>query len=164
MSVELAAESLIFIFPAYSANAVPVVFGGGMPLDFGKTFKDGRPIFGPHKTFRGFFAGLIIGTLVGVGESFVFEGYHPFLGFVLSLGALIGDLVGAFLKRRLGFSPGALFPVVDQVDFALFAVLFSLPIAPPTIGMLLVILVVTIPIHLLTNFLAYLVHAKEKPW
>jgi len=164
MLLELVAESLIFIFPAYSANAVPVVFGGGQPLDLGKTFLDGQPIFGTHKTFRGFFAGLIIGTLVGVGESLVFNNYDPLLGFALSLGALIGDLSGAFAKRRLGLAPGTFLPIVDQIDFVLCALLFSLPIAPPTNIMTLVILAITVPIHLLTNLLAYLAHAKKKPW
>ena len=164
MSLELVVKSLIYIFPAYSANAVPVIFGGGHPLDFGKNFKDTRPIFGSHKTFRGFFAGLLIGTLVGVGESFVFNNYNPLLGFVLSLGAVMGDLAGAFVKRRLGFAPGAFLPIIDQVDFVLCALLFSLPIAPPTPIMALIIIVVTIPIHLLTNLLAYLIHVKKKPW
>ena len=164
MALLLVAESLIYIFPAYSANAVPVVFGGGQPLDMGKTFKDGRPIFGSHKTFRGFFAGLIVGTLVGIGESFVFNNYNPLLGFMLSLGALVGDLAGAFVKRRLGFAPGAFLPIVDEVNFVLCALLFSLPVAPPTPIKALVILVVTIPIHLLTNLLAYLARVKKKPW
>ena len=164
MLLELIAQSLIFIFPAYSANAVPVVFGGGQPLDLDKTFLDGQPIFGSHKTFRGFFAGLIIGTLVGVGESFVFNNYNPLLGFALSLGALIGDLGGAFAKRRLGLAPGAFLPIVDQIDFVLCALLFSLPIAPPTPITTLTILAITVPIHLLTNFLAYLAHVKRKPW
>jgi len=164
MSLELVAEALIYIFPAYSANAVPVVFGGGQPLDFGKTFKDNRPIFGSHKTIRGFFAGLIIGTLVGVGESFVFHYYNPLLGFTLSLGALVGDLTGSFVKRRLGFAPGSFLPIIDEINFVLFALLFSLPVAPPTLILVLIILAVTIPIHLLTNFLAYLVHVKKRPW
>jgi len=164
MSLKIVADSLIFIFPAYSANAVPVIFGGGASLDFGKKLKDGRPIFGSHKTFRGFFAGLIIGTLVGVGESLIFTNYNPLLGFTLSLGALIGDLGGAFVKRRLGLTPGALLPIVDQVDFVLCALLFSLLVAPPTLAMALTILAITVPIHLLTNFLAYLVHVKKKPW
>jgi CDP-2,3-bis-(O-geranylgeranyl)-sn-glycerol synthase len=164
MSLGLVAESLIYIFPAYSANAVPVIFGGGQPLDFGKNFKDSRPIFGSHKTFRGFFAGLLIGTLVGVGESFVFNNYNPLLGFTLSLGAVAGDLLGAFVKRRLGFAPGAFLPIIDQVDFVLCALLLSLPIAPPTPIMALTIIVVTIPIHLLTNLLAYLMRVKKKPW
>ena len=149
MSLELIAESLIFIFPAYSANAVPVVFGGGHPIDFGRKFRDNRPIFGAHKTFRGFFAGLIIGTLVGVGESYVFPNFNPLLGFAISLGALIGDLVGAFIKRRLNLSPGALFPVIDQIDFALFAMLFSIPITPPTKEMVIIILIIYFYINLL---------------
>ncbi|UCB60466.1 MAG: CDP-2,3-bis-(O-geranylgeranyl)-sn-glycerol synthase [Candidatus Bathyarchaeota archaeon] len=164
MSLKLVAESLIFIFPAYCANAVPVVLGGGRPLDGGKTFFDGRPLFGPHKTFRGFFAGLIIGTLVGIGESFVFNNCSPLLSFGLSSGALIGDLGGAFVKRRLGFAPGALLPIIDQINFVLCALLFSLPIAPPPLIVALIVLTITVPIHLLTNLLAYLVHVKKSPW
>jgi len=162
--LELVAESLIFIFPAYSANAVPVIFGGGQSLDFGRNFKDGRPIFGSHKTFKGFFAGLIIGTLVGIGESFVFSNYNPLLGFMLSLGALVGDLGGAFVKRRLGLSPGVFLPIVDQIGFVSCALLFSLLVAQPTLIMVLIVLIITIPIHFLTNLLAYLTHVKENPW
>jgi CDP-2,3-bis-(O-geranylgeranyl)-sn-glycerol synthase len=163
MWLELIADSLIFIFPAYSANAVPVVFGGGAPLDLGRTLWDGRPVFGSHKTIRGFFAGLAVGTLVGLGECLVFTDYSPLLGFVLSLGALIGDLGGAFIKRRLGIAPGASLPVVDQVDFVLAALLFSLPVSRPTLTMAFVVLVLTVPAHLLTNLLAYLVGLKRRP-
>lgn len=164
MSLGLVADSLIFIFPAYSANAVPLIFGGGKPLDFGKTFKDGQPIFGPHKTLRGFFAGLIVGTLVGVGESLVFNFYSPLLGFLLSVGALLGDLGGAFIKRRLRLAPGASLPIIDQIDFVLCALLFSLPVSPPTLDIAFVVLAITIPVHLLMNFFAYLVHLKKRPW
>ncbi len=164
MSLELVAESLIFILPAYSANAVPVVFGGGKPIDFGEKLRDGQPIFGSHKTFRGFLAGLVVGTLVGVGESYVFGKYSLLLGFWLSLGALVGDLCGAFIKRRLGLSPGDFFPIIDQIDFVLFALLFSLPFSPPTLPVALTIVIITIPIHLLTNLLAYWAHVKKKPW
>ena len=52
------AVAMWFIFPAYCANAAPVIFGGGLPIDVGRVFLDGQPIFGPRKTFRGFFAGL----------------------------------------------------------------------------------------------------------
>ena len=53
-------HALLFIFPAYCANAAPVIFGGGFPIDGGKTFLDGKPIFGSHKTFRGFLSGLVV--------------------------------------------------------------------------------------------------------
>lgn len=160
----LIAESIVYILPAYTSNAVPVIFGGGKPLDFGKVFKDGRPVLGAHKTFRGFFTGLMLGTLVGFGESFIFKNFNPILGFTLSLGAVIGDVVGAFFKRRLGLKPGALLPVVDQVDFVVGAILFSLPVTTPQLNVILMIFVLTIPIHLLTNLFAFLLHLKEKPW
>ncbi len=162
--VELIVESLILIFPAYSANAVPVVFGGGQALDFGKKFFDNRPVLGSHKTIKGFVAGLVIGTLVGVGESYLFPDYSPILGFVLSLGALVGDLAGAFLKRRLGLLPGASLPVIDQIDFVLGALLLASAIYTVSPLMVGLIVLLTIPIHILTNVLAYLAHAKRKPW
>jgi CDP-2,3-bis-(O-geranylgeranyl)-sn-glycerol synthase len=168
----LIVEALKFIFPAYCANAVPVIAGGGTPMDFGKNFFDGKPVLGKNKTFRGFFFGLAIGILVGVMESLVFSYPIPFsiLFSVLSpLGALIGDLTGAFLKRRLGIAPGGLLPVVDQIDFAVGAILFSLPFfsLPLTITyweLAIAVIIITPPIHLLTNFSAYKLKLKKNPW
>lgn len=159
----LVVESLKLIFPAYCANAAPVLAGGGLPLDFGKNFVDGRRVFGKNKTFRGFFFGLAIGVLVGLTENFLFG--YPLLFSVLSpLGALMGDLAGAFLKRRLAIAPGGLLPVVDQVDFVVGAILFSLPLAIITLELAVAMLIITPPIHLLTNFLAYKLKLKSNPW
>jgi len=158
-------EALKFIFPAYCANAIPVIAGGGVPLDFGKNFSDGRPIFGKNKTFRGFFVGLTVGTGVGLAESAVFN-YPIMFGLLLSLGALFGDLAGAFLKRRLGISPGGLLPIVDQVDFILGAIVFSLPLFLHTLSwqLAITVLIISPPIHLLTNFVAYKLGLKDNPW
>ena len=161
--VDTVIETLKFIFPAYCANAVPVLVGGGRPLDLSKTFLNGKPVFGRNKTFRGFFAGLAAGTIVGFVENILFQSSIA-SGFALSLGALCGDLVGAFLKRRMGFPPGAPFPVLDQLDFILGALLFSIPISSPPLSLALTILIITPPIHFLTNFLAYLLGIKKKPW
>ncbi|MBX5326655.1 MAG: CDP-2,3-bis-(O-geranylgeranyl)-sn-glycerol synthase [Candidatus Bathyarchaeia archaeon] len=156
-------DALVFIFPAYCANAVPVIFGGGLPIDGGRLFRDGKPIFGAHKTWRGLVSGLVVGTLVGFGLSLLIE-YSVLLGFVISLGALLGDLAEAFFKRRLGFAPGASFPVADQLDFVVGALVFSLFVSPPTLLVALIVLVITPPIHLLTNLLAYVVGVKKEPW
>ena len=163
--IELIIEALKFIFPAYCANAIPVITGGGYPIDFGKKFFDGKPILGKNKTFQGFFSGLIIGTTVGLVES-AFFGYHLFFGLLLSLGALFGDLIGAFVKRRLGLAPGELLPVIDQIDFILGAILFSFLISPPNKSgeLILAVLIITPPIHLLTNFAAYKLGLKDNPW
>lgn len=166
------ASALWFIFPAYCANAAPVIFGGGQPMDFGKLFFDGKPLFGSHKTFRGFLAGLIVGTLVALVQMLLFEyvlfqygsqfRYNIFLGFMLSLGALTGDLIESFIKRRLNRSPGKSLPIADQIDFILGAFLFSLPFSSPSFSAALIIMLITIPIHLITNLGAALLKMKNK--
>lgn len=163
--VWLIVEALKFIFPAYCANAVPVLAGGGLPIDFGRVFLDGKPIFGKNKTFRGFFFGLAVGTGVGLLETVVFN-YPVLIGLFLSLGALLGDLTGAFVKRRLGIAPGGLLPVIDQVDFVVGAVLLSLPVATSILSweLIVAVLLITPPSHLLTNFAAYKLGLKNNPW
>ena len=161
----LIAESLTFIFPAYCANAIPVLAGGGRPLDFGREFIDGRPILGKNKTFRGFISGLIAGTTVGLIESWLLN-YPPLFGFFMSIGALMGDLTGAFAKRRIGLSSGEPLPVVDQLSFLIGAILFSFPIFWNRLSweLVAVAISVTLPIHVLTNFAAYKVGLKSHPW
>jgi CDP-2,3-bis-(O-geranylgeranyl)-sn-glycerol synthase len=161
--VTLIVEAMKFIFPAYCANAAPVIAGGGQPMDFGKNFLDGKRIFGKNKTFRGFFFGLAVGIAVGMVEWMLFD--YPFLFSVLSpLGALLGDLTAAFLKRRLGIAPGALFPIVDQIDFVVGALVLSLPLAILYWELAVTVIIITPPIHLLTNFLAYKLKLKKNPW
>ncbi|NIO37956.1 CDP-2,3-bis-(O-geranylgeranyl)-sn-glycerol synthase [Candidatus Bathyarchaeota archaeon] len=162
---QLFAEAFLFIFPAYCANAIPVIAGGGPPLDFGANFLDGRPIFGKNKTVRGFFSGLLAGTAVGFLESVVL-GFPAEFGLLLSLGALFGDLAGAFVKRRLGLSPGDRLPVLDQISFAIGAILFSFHIDAriSSVEFIVAVLAITPPIHLLTNFAAYRLGLKNDPW
>ena len=162
--VLLIVEALKFVFPAYCANGTPVLAGGGTKMDFGKNFVDGKRIFGNNKTFRGFFFGWAIGMLVGSIEYMVFPGF-PVLFIVLTpLGALLGDLAGAFLKRRLGITPGGLLPIVDQIDFVLGALVFALPLMIVYWQLAVTVLLITPPIHLFTNFIAYKMKLKRHPW
>ena len=162
----LIGEALIFIFPAYCANAVPVLAGGGSPMDFGRNFLDGRRIFGNNKTYRGFFFGWVVGILVGLAEVLIFGSisYGVVFSILIPLGALCGDLAGAFLKRRLDIAPGGLLPIVDQVNFVVGALLFSLPLNIVTWQLAVTVLVITPPIHLFTNFLAFKLKLKSNPW
>ena len=162
--VLLIVEALKFAFPAYCANGTPVLAGGGTKMDFDKNFVDGKRIFGNNKTFRGFFFGWAIGMLVGSIEYVVFPGF-PVLFIVLTpLGALLGDLAGAFLKRRIGIAPGGLLPIVDQIDFVVGALVFALPLMIVYWQLAVTVLLITPPIHLFTNFVAYKMKLKRHPW
>ncbi|TRO50257.1 CDP-2,3-bis-(O-geranylgeranyl)-sn-glycerol synthase [Candidatus Bathyarchaeota archaeon] len=159
----LIAQALLFIFPAYCANAVPVLAGGGLAMDFGKNFFDGKRVFGNNKTFRGFFFGLAVGIAIGSVECMLFG--YPLLFILLTpLGALLGDLTAAFMKRRLGIAPGGMFPIVDQVDFVVGAIVFALPLGMVNWELVVAALIITPPIHLLTNIVAYKLKLKKNPW
>ncbi len=159
-------DALKFIFPAYCANGTPVLAGGGPKMDFGKNFVDGKRIFGNNKTFRGFFFGWGVGFAVGIVEGLVFgfQNYPVLFSLLIPLGALLGDLTGAFFKRRLGIKPGGLLPIVDQVDFVVGAIVFSIPLAMINLPLGVTVMLITPPIHLFTNFLAYKMKLKKNPW
>jgi len=159
----LITSALLFIGPAYFANAGPLVLGGGAALDGGRTLADGQPIFGPHKTVRGVIAGIVAGTLVGLAESLV-DSRLAFAGFVISLGAVLGDLLGAFVKRRLKVEPGRAFPVLDQLDFILGSVVLGYPFFQVGLISILLVVVVTPPIHLATNYGAFRLGIKKTRW
>ena len=155
--------ALLFIGPSYVANAAPLVFGGGSRLDRDWKFFDGRPLFGSHKTVRGLFAGIIAGGLVGLGES-LFDSHLALAGVMIAIGAVLGDLLGAFIKRRLGIEPGRLFPILDQLDFVLGGLALGSLFLPMSLVSILIVILVTPPIHLATNYGAYLLGIKKGRW
>src|SRR5713101_7307596 len=147
--------ALLFIGPSYVANAAPLVFGGGRPLDGGRKFLDEQPIFGSHKTVRGLVAGILAGSVLGAAES-LFDPRLFVAGFMIAIGAVLGDLLGAFVKRRLKIKPGNQFPIVDQLDFVLGGLAVGLFFFPMSLLSILAVVLVTPPIHLGTNYGAYL--------
>jgi len=159
----LIVEALIFIFPAYCANGTPVLAGGGTKMDFGKNFIDGKRILGNNKTFRGFFFGWAVGAAVGLVE-WHFLGLPLLIAIFTPLGGLLGDLSGAFLKRRLNIAPGGMLPVVDQIDFVVGALVVAFLLGLVHWEVALTALVITPPIHLFTNFCAYKLKLKKNPW
>jgi len=157
-------SALYIIAPIYCTNGAPVIFGGGAAVDFGRTMPDGERIFGDHKTIRGLLSGLVVGVIVGIFESFFSGSNMTAIAALASAGALIGDLSGAFVKRRMHIKPGQPLPGVDQLDFVLGAVLAVSLIYVPTSGALLVLVCVTPPIHLLANISAYKLGLKSNYW
>jgi len=125
---------------------------------------DGERIFGDHKTVRGLLSGLVVGITVGIFESFLSADNVTIIATLGSAGALLGDLGGAFIKRRMRIKPGQSLPGVDQLDFVLGAVLAISLIYTPTLGTLLILFCVTPPIHLLANMGAYRLGLKSNYW
>jgi CDP-2,3-bis-(O-geranylgeranyl)-sn-glycerol synthase len=157
--------AIYIAIPAYVANSTPVLLGGGTSIDQGRKFIDGHPILGANKTMKGFTCGLLLGIAAALAEAAVFTNYGlALVGIAASLGALLGDLFGAFVKRRVNIPPGNPLPVVDQLDFVLGALLLTSPLLKLTLGAILILVVATIPIHLLSNAIAYALRLKKRAW
>ncbi|MFH1780246.1 MAG: CDP-2,3-bis-(O-geranylgeranyl)-sn-glycerol synthase [Candidatus Micrarchaeota archaeon] len=169
---------LLFVLPAYLANAVPLLFGGGQTIDLNKNFVDGRPWFGKSKTIRGFISGVLAGVLTGLILSFLLPDLFIIglsfsekiiVSFLLGLGAMLGDLLGSFLKRRLGVTPGESIFLLDQLLFIVVALLLSSLFYTGLWDFIdsrsvLFLLVLTYIVHLSANIFAHKIKLKKVPW
>ncbi len=175
--------SIYFMIPAYLANGSALVFGGGTPLDFGHNARDGRRICGDGVTWRGTIGGGLFGMFIGFLLAILAEygfatyyfniissnisivsGFIPqglLLGFLLGFGALIGDSIGSFIKRRLNFERGKPVPLLDQLDFVVVSLIFASFIVQLNWEMVLIILIVSVFLHLGANVFAYLINLKD---
>ena len=151
-------DTIILFFPSYIANSTPVVLGGGPPMDGGKLWSDGKPILGANKTIRGSITGVLAGTIIGLLQGNLIGGVAQ------AVGAILGDLISSFYKRRRDYPPGSSMPFIDQLDFIIMAVILSFPFQATGLASALIIMVITVPIHYAVNYLSWLVKLKKNPW
>ncbi len=171
--------TLYFILPAYFSNGGGLLFGGGMPVDFGKTDKKGVRWIGDGVTWRGLIGGTAIGIITGIIQGFlapyILSNFGQFIttpivksvpegiliGFLLGFGALLGDALGSFLKRRLGIGRGKPAPLLDQLDFLIVALLLVSFVVKLDWLFVALAIILTLIIHLLANTGAYLLGLKD---
>lgn len=171
--------TLYSILPAYFSNGGALLFGGGTPLDFGKSDSKGIRWIGDGVTWRGLIAGTIIGMITGALQGCLAPMILPLtessliapmitdiangilIGFLLGFGALLGDAAGSFLKRRFGIGRGKPAPFLDQLDFIIVALILVSPVAELNLTFVVLALILTLIIHLATNTGAYLLGLKD---
>ncbi|MBP3385374.1 MAG: CDP-2,3-bis-(O-geranylgeranyl)-sn-glycerol synthase [Candidatus Methanomethylophilaceae archaeon] len=179
-------NGLWLFLPAMIPNSAAVVFGGDLKIDFGRSW-NGRRIFGDGKSWGGFIGGSLTGIALGsilllisaFWDPVDYWGYGPFwsnMGIIacLSFGAVLGDLCGAFIKRRLGMERGQKAPFLDQYDFVIGALLLTTLFFPDwvyqtyiegwNILALIFIFVIMFAIHRSVNIIGYRMGLKKEPW
>ena len=128
------------------ANGAPVIISLllgrrlARPIDGGIVFVDGRPWFGPSKTFRGVIASVLV-TAVGA----IPLGYPATVGASFAAASMAGDLVSSFIKRRLGLSPGRSAVCLDQIPESLLPLLIfwnTFKLTPDTAVLVFVIFLI----------------------
>ncbi|UXD21632.1 hypothetical protein IPA_06050 [Ignicoccus pacificus DSM 13166] len=157
---------LMIYLPAMVANASPVFLKKGTPVDFGKLFIDGRRILGDGKTWEGLLLGLWFGGTVALSLWLLTSDLDYFVyGLVGSLGALLGDMLFSFIKRRLGLERGAPLPLADQLDFFLGATALMMALGwRPKMEYWIIAGVIIVGLHVTANRIAYMLKLKDVPW
>lgn len=164
---------IIWLFlPAYAANIAASVF----KINFLN-----KPIsekyFGSHKTYRGFFFGTLSALIVSSIQFFVFEihffknisylnysHYYLLSGFLLGFGALAGDTIKSYFKRRKNIAPGEKWIPFDQIDYTLGALFFIAFFWKPDIIFIFLSMLLNFGFHILFNHLGFWLGLRKKPW
>jgi hypothetical protein len=147
------------------ANGAPVIakklLGGryAWPLDAGRAFFDGRPLFGASKTIRGVLVSIFFTTLSAplVGLTFM-------IGALVGASAMAGDLFSSFLKRRLARPPSSRALGLDQLPESLLPLL----VCRTALGLSAVDIAVSAGLffvgEIVLSRLLYKLHLRDQPY
>lgn len=175
-------KAIYFALPIYLGNSAPVFMKwlpfGGQPLDGGKMYK-GERLLGKNKTWRGLFVAIIFGILSIYLQRYLQQASSFFasislfdyqtnkallLGGLMGFGAIVGDAVKSFFKRRYHHKPGSPWFPFDQLDLVIGGLALSVFIYWPGYEIVIILILVTPLLHFLANYLSYKVGIKDVPW
>jgi CDP-2,3-bis-(O-geranylgeranyl)-sn-glycerol synthase len=169
------------MLPAYFANMAPVLTKNilkklAIPVDFNRKFK-GKSLFGANKTIRGLIMATVFGIIFFQIQKWLYvipffqkislinySEYSILLGFLLGFGAIIGDLIESFFKRRVNRKPGAPWIPFDQIDYTIGALLFASIVFLPSWQVIVIILIANFFLHIIVNHLAYYLGITKVKW
>lgn len=183
---------------------LPVVLGGicnmiyvklpwvrrrNTPIDRGLLLRDGKRLFGDHKTWHGFF-GMVLFTSFWMAffvllancsdwayqlavvdyRLWIFPLEALFFGALWGFGYVLFELPNSFIKRRIGIAPGknadgwvgGLFLFLDQADSVVGCIVLMLTFYRPRWQTLLTIFVMGVGVHYVVNVLLYIVGLKKQ--
>ncbi|MFH1420418.1 MAG: CDP-2,3-bis-(O-geranylgeranyl)-sn-glycerol synthase, partial [Candidatus Aenigmatarchaeota archaeon] len=150
----------------YAANAFPPLVRGKHPIDGGKKFR-GKRLLGHGKTIEGTIGGILFGMIIGMIQIYFQNDVTNYIAVpvltiqmvvLMCVGALLGDIIGSFIKRRLGLKRGQSAPLMDQLGFVVVALLLVSSIYVPAWEIVVFLLVITPIVHLVANILGYDMH------
>jgi len=145
------------------------------PLDFNKKINN-RPVFGKHKTFRGLVFGVIFAIIITFIQFVFYDNnilvdiaiidYSNWLliGLLMGSGAIFGDLIESFVKRRINYKSGKPFVPFDQLDFVVGGLIFISPLVVLSLNKVIVILILSFILHIIVNHVAYYTGIRKEKW
>lgn len=149
------------------ANKLPFINKWNTPLDFGLKWR-GERILGDNKRWRGIVFGAILGSVTAIIvaelDSSVYITVSPiYAGTILGIGALTGDAVESFFKRRFGHKPGESWFPFDQTDYIVGGLIAIYPFQQLSIWTISIIFIAYFGLHIAAAFVGFKLGLKDKP-
>lgn len=162
MKPDLVAELLLLLAIANGAPILATFFLGrrlSWPVDGGARFLDGRPFFGPSKTFRGLAA-----SLAATAPAAALLGWPWTSGAAFAALAMVGDLLSSFVKRRFALPPSARALGLDHFPESALPVLYAATIMPLTMREAALVIALFLVGGFFLSRMLYALHIREQPY
>lgn len=173
-----------FFLPAGLGNMAPIFAARvsllrhlDAPIDWGLQV-GGHRLLGAHKTWRGLLSGIFVAIIALWLQQYLVSTFGwlqrattpldyaalptVWVGFLLGIGALGGDAVKSFFKRRIGTAPGATWFPFDQIDYIVGASIatFAIVQLSPVVYVWAILLWPTI--HIVSTAIGYWLGLKDQ--
>ena len=155
-------QSLILIS---AANGAPVLVARLLgarfadPIDGGIVLRDGHPLLGRSKTWRGLASAIVLPACAAVLISLPWQA-----GALTGASAMVGDCLSSFVKRQFGLEPSSMTLGLDQVPESLFPAVASSVYLPLGTGDVVAIVLVFFVGELAMSRLFFAVGLRDRPY
>lgn len=183
MDLAFLLSAVYFYLPGATANIganvakfVPFFAVINSPIDGGMVWK-GQRLIGEHKTWGGFFGGILLGMFYGILKILVLDKYWPgslflyldmgrslFLIFLLAFGALSGDILKSIAKRLLNIPPHSAWIPFDEIDHTLMSMTLVKLFFGIGWRLFWSVIVLFFVFHLITNVIGFKLKIKKVPY
>ena len=158
-------DVLVVLLLIIVANGAPIMVRYllgqhlSLPVDFHRSFFDGKRIFGNSKTWIGLISIPVLSILTAWLLGLAIE-----IGALIGVGVVLGDLFSSFTKRRLGMKESSMAIGLDQIPESLFPFLFvnkiyNFPLSEIALGVLSFII-----LELLVSRILFWLHIRKQPY
>ena len=147
-----------------AANGVPLFANAILrhrlahPLD-GGVMLWGEPLLGPAKTIRG-----IILSILLTGAVAPLVGLAWWIGVLIAVAAMIGDICSSFWKRRLKLPSSSMAVGIDQLPESLLPLLTSAFVLPLTVADVVLTASCFFAGEILLSRILYRLHLRDRPY
>jgi CDP-2,3-bis-(O-geranylgeranyl)-sn-glycerol synthase len=129
------------------------------PIDGGRRLRDGYPLFGESKTWRGLAIALLAtplaATLLQIGA---------LTGLAIAASAMAGDLLSSFIKRRRGLAPHARAPLLDPIPESLLPLLVLTPALGLSIADIAIVVAAFVVLELALSRVLFQLKIRDRPY